>query len=398
MVNLSVLESRIKGEAKVPLLELQSAIAKREITNADTNFLRQYFLQHINVVSGKLKWRILIDRVFIVESNDSIVGKYQELIVHFVMYPPQTKLLRNFTFNYDGVIHQVINHSIMVYIHHDWTVGITEEKDAKQIGVIQFDIPSGKIIPLEVSLEKGSWWIGFTSMLKLGMNHIKEGLDHLLFLIVLLLPSTLLIDGHSWGQYGGLKYSFTRLFKIITSFTIGHSITLLIGAFGWVHLPQAPVEQLIAVSILISSFHAFKPIFSGKETFIALFFGLIHGLAFASALYNLHLGAGTLALSVLGFNCGIEFMQLFIMLMIVPWMILLSTTFFYRWVRIFGSVISAIAALAWLLERTYDQPNFITQFLLSSMEYGFYYIIGFAVFSICCYTFVRLNFLQKSTQ
>jgi HupE / UreJ protein len=396
VVHLSVLENSISGVAKIPLLELQSAIGEQQYDNLNNLFFKDYFLHHIAVVSGTTKWATNIDSLATIEDNDPIIGKYKEVLVYFTLTPPNANLLRTFTFNYDAVIHQVITHKILVFVHQDWSNGIHGESNAQEIGIIQLDIPSGKIYPLAVSLQKGSWWKGFKSMLHLGMNHIKEGTDHLLFLLVLLLPAMLLINGKRWGKFGGTKYSVVRLLKIVTAFTIGHSITLLIGAMGWLKLPQQPVEVLIAFSILVSAIHAIQPIFPGKETYVAAGFGLIHGLAFASILANLKLGAGTMALSILGFNLGIELMQLFIIAIIVPWLILLSKTVFYDWFRIVAATLAAIAALAWIAERISGNGNIITAFVTKVSEYGLWCIIFLAILSISCYIFSPFKLKIKS--
>lgn len=175
------------------------------------------------------------------------------------------------------------------------------------------------------------------------------------------------------------------MLKIVTAFTIGHSITLLAGALGWVTLPGQPLEILIAISILVSAIHAMRPVFPGKETFIAAGFGLIHGLAFATVLANLELSAGKLALSILGFNTGIEIMQLFVIAMIIPWLILLSKTPAYKWVRITGAVFAAIAALAWIVERTSGKANVVTGFVETATQYGVWCIAVLAIVSVFVY-------------
>jgi hypothetical protein len=103
---------------------------------------------------------------------------------------------------------------------------------------------------------------------------------------------------------------------------------------AWVVLPSKWIEILIAFSILVSAIHAIRPIFAGKEMLIALGFGLIHGLAFANTLIDLNLDNQSIILSVLGFNLGIEVMQLWIILMCIPWLILLSRTAYYTIFRI----------------------------------------------------------------
>ncbi len=127
-----------------------------------------------------------------------------------------------------------------------------------------------------IGSQEGNLWRGFTSMVCLGIEHMKEGTDHLLFLITLLLPATLIARNKQWYGFGGVKYSFIRILKIVIAFTIGHSITFLICALGVFHFPTRPIEVLIALGIFISAIHALKPIFPGREMFIAAGFGLIH--------------------------------------------------------------------------------------------------------------------------
>jgi hypothetical protein len=115
-----------------------------------------------------------------------------------------------------------------------------------------------------------------------------EGTDHVLLL--LLLPSPLTAIGKRWAGITGGRSSLIRTLKIVTAFTIGHSSTLALAAFGLLHVPSRPIEVLIAISILVSAIHALRPMFPGKEARIATFFGLIHGLAFASRLGALGLG------------------------------------------------------------------------------------------------------------
>lgn len=389
VVSLSVMEYSIAGEAKMSLLDLEAAL-KMELSdtlNVNTPFFMDYFRQHIKAYSGKELWTTSVDSLRITTDMDINVGKYQEVLIWFTMTPPEGKSLRSFLFNYDVIIHQVITHKILVYLKSDWKNGIHSEDLSKPLGTIytNFMIGAGEYQPLKVSLEDGSWWKGFKDILNLGMQHIKEGTDHLLFLIVLLLPATLLKNGRQWGKYGGLNYSVSRLLKIVTAFTIGHSITLLIGALGWVHLPTQPVEILIAISILVSAVHAIYPIFPGKEMYVAAGFGLIHGLAFAGVLYGMNLSAGTLAVSILGFNIGIEGMQLFIIALIIPWLVLLSHTSIYKWVRITGAILAAIAALAWVVERSSGKGNFITGFVERGAQYSLWIIVLLAFFSIIVY-------------
>ncbi|TAF82016.1 MAG: HupE/UreJ family protein [Runella slithyformis] len=368
VVVLKIHEKHISGEIQLPLAELQSAIGMGVNEHSDRlierlgDSLKIYLLKHIRPKSFEGKpWAVTIGKMSVIETKNELVGQYKELVVAFSMTPPLFYDLRNFYFDCDVIVREVASHSILVSVKQDWQRGIiAEDTTFQQIGVIALDVPSGKIPVFQVSLAQGSTWTGFKKMLQLGQHHIAEGTDHLLFLLVLLLPAMLTVEGKHWGQFGGTKYSLLRLLKIITAFTVGHSLTLLLAATRIVNLPIQPIEVLIAVSILVSAVHAYRPIFAGKEVWIAGGFGLIHGLAFAETLVDLQLDLKQLLLSILGFNLGIELMQLFIVALIIPWLILLSRTRFYAPFRTVSAILISIAALGWVVERVMGQPNFVS--------------------------------------
>jgi hydrogenase/urease accessory protein HupE len=136
--------------------------------------------------------------------------------------------------------------------------------------------------------------------LRLGIEHILTGTDHLLFVLGLLL----IVRGTG------------RIVKTITAFTIAHSITLALAALGYVHVPQAPVEAVIALSILFLASEIMRK-FSGArgltETYpwlIAFIFGLLHGFGFAGALAEVGLPPNDIPLALLLFNVGVEVGQL----------------------------------------------------------------------------------------
>jgi hypothetical protein len=265
-----------------------------------------------------------------------------------------------------------------------WEGGVTATAK-KQLGVISLDIPTGKIFPLHITLDNGSWWNGFKNMFMLGMQHIKEGTDHLLFIITLLLPACLLVRDQRWSHFGGIRYGLIRLLKIVTAFTIGHSVTLLMGALQWMTIPSRLVEVTIAVSILVSAIHAIRPLFYNKEVYIAIGFGLVHGLAFSQTLQEFNLDAVQLSLSVLGFNLGIEAMQLVVILITIPWFVLLSQTSFFNFFKNGFAVLVAIAAMGWMTQRITGENNFINQSVDSVFIYTPWLLAALAVFSLVCF-------------
>jgi HupE / UreJ protein len=341
----------IKFSTPLEILELASnrVINLQKKTSLDS--LKQYYLQHIAVADTlRSRWEISVGNVVITETENVLVGKYPQVVAEIYLKPSNRNSLKEFTIQCDMVIHQIMNQSIIFSIEQDWQNGIVRDNE-KQLGLISWDIPTGKIRPLKIRIEEGTLWKGFTNMIALGIRHIAEGTDHLLFLITLLLPSMLVAEGKRWTTFMGTKPSLLNLLKIVTAFTVGHSLTLLLGTVQWLRFPARPIEVLIAVSILISAFHALRPIFLKKEVFMAGGFGLIHGLAFAETLTNLHLSTKQLILSILGFNIGIELMQLAVIVIIVPFLIWLSRTRYYVPIRQVGAVVMMLFAIIWIFER-----------------------------------------------
>jgi hypothetical protein len=186
----------------------------------------------------------------------------------------------------------------------------------------------------------------------------------------------------SWGGYAGWETACRRIVKVVTAFTLGHSITLVFGALGWVRLPGALVESAIALSILVSAVHAFVPVFRGREVLIAGGFGLVHGLAFATTLAGFGFDPLTMVLSVLGFNLGIEAVQLLVILAAMPWLVLLASSRVYGPLRISGAALTAIAAAAWLAERNFGCANPIVPLVESVAAHALWLLTGLVVLSV----------------
>jgi hypothetical protein len=227
-------------------------------------------------------------------------------------------------------------------------------------------------------------------MFALGMEHIRTGTDHLLFLITLLLPACLLVFNRRWASYGGFRYSIARLLKIVTAFTVGHSVTLLIGVLGVVRTPSGFVEIAIALSIFVSAIHAIKPLFYGREMWIALGFGLIHGLAFSQTLQHLHLVSTDLVLSVLGFNLGIEVMQLAVICITIPWFVLMSQTRYFRIVRPALASVIAAAALGLIVQRATGDSNVLGTATDQLMLFSVWPVLGLCLLSLVLWSLDKI--------
>lgn len=399
-VFLDVTPDRVGAEFQIPLTELEYAYGHHVTQDPATLIqrlgpeLRSYMLLHTHAYKDQaFPWKVEITNIHTEQEQQIASGPpFWELRVNVLLIPQRSEDTRQFMLAYDGVVHQVINHVIFVVVRNDWETGrsdsLTSRSDPMTIRIGS----DNTVHPLEVNIKRGNLWTGFKNMASLGMEHIRTGTDHLLFLLVLLLPSTLVARSKKWAEYGGIKYSLKRLLKIVTAFTLGHSLTLLLGATGLFVPPSQIIEVLIAVSILVSAIHALTPIFPGKEYYVSGGFGLIHGMAFASVLFNMQLHGEILVLSILAFNIGIELMQLLIIALIVPWLFLLSRSKGYTLIRVSGGILAVFASLAWIVERVSGTPNVMSANLQAVFDKGIWIITGLAVFAIvnfCYYTLRR---------
>jgi len=185
-----------------------------------------------------------------------------------------------------------------------------------------------------------------------GVWHIWIGYDHILFLLSLLLPAVLLRQRQQWLPVARFSAAFWDVFKIVTSFTVAHSITLSLAVLGVISLPSRLVESAIAASVVLAALNNLWPLVGGRRWVVAFAFGLIHGFGFASVLAELGLPRDALVLALVGFNLGVEAGQLTIVSAFLPLAYYLRAGWFYRRVVLFGGSLAIVAvAMVWLLER-----------------------------------------------
>lgn len=195
----------------------------------------------------------------------------------------------------------------------------------------------------------------FVSYLWEGVWHIWIGFDHILFLLALLLPAVVLRQERTWHGVTAFRPALLSVVKIVTAFTVAHSITLSLATLGVIELPSRLVESTIAASVVLAALNNVFPLFREQRWTMAFVFGLIHGFGFASVLSDLGLPADALLLALVGFNIGVEAGQLAIVAVFLPIAYRLRHTSFYRRVILTGgSLLIAALALIWLFERAFD--------------------------------------------
>jgi hypothetical protein len=338
----------------------------------EAGILSAYLAGHLAVRAPDGRpWSVGIDRIAL--SNDA---SSTDIVAQITMTPPAGTPLRRFDFQYSGIIDRIPNHFVLLLVRTVSDSGHLTDRP-EMLGALQ----QGNMA-IRIDRGPGSAWRGFVSAIGLGVHHIAKGHDHLLFLFALLLPAPMIAIGRRWGGYGGLRRTAHRLLAVVTAFTVGHSLTLIGGAFfGW-KLPVQPVEVMIAVSILVSAFHAWRPIFAGREPLIAGSFGLVHGLAFATLIGRFGLEPIQKAQSILGFNIGIELVQILVVAIVTPALIFMARTRFYPIFRTTCAALAGVAALAWIVERVFRAENMVGRAIDAGLGHALWVLGGLIVLTV----------------
>jgi HupE / UreJ protein len=204
-------------------------------------------------------------------------------------------------------------------------------------------------------LEKISALTQFVDYAREGVWHIWIGFDHILFLLSLLLPAVLVLGGGRWQAVERFAPAFWDVFKIVTSFTVAHSITLSLAALGVVSLPSRLVESAIATSVVLAALNNVFPLVHQRRWMVAFFFGLVHGFGFASVLRDLGLPQNALLIALVGFNLGVEGGQLAIVSAFLPVAYWLRASWLYRRLVFIGGSLAIVAVAGiWLVERAFN--------------------------------------------
>ncbi len=348
--------------AEVPLDELQQARAGEP---SDEASLSRYFQQHTHPVSKTgHAWTVGRYRI-----REEAREAGPVVIAEAVLIPPPGEANAPFLLGYDAVCHQVRSHYVQIGLRGDWYAGLLGT-EVTPVATLHFSktevtIPRGKADFLE----------GMKRAITLGASHIASGTDHLLFLLVLLLPN-----------FGSLRKgngaaALKRLAAQLSAFTVGHATTLIFAAKSWISVPTRPVEIAVALSILGTALAVAQATFgrardaekgggpclrgpavsrdaapsnrTGPRYLLPVtgLFGLIHGLAFAEVFSGNAPATMRSLWTLAAFNIGVELQQIVIVAAVAPWLFLLAKSPHYLLFQRFTALTAAGVALVWAVAR-----------------------------------------------
>ena len=192
-----------------------------------------------------------------------------------------------------------------------------------------------------------------------GIWHIWNGYDHILFLISLLLPAVLVRTANTWQPSPSFKSTFIDVLKVVTAFTVAHSITLTLATLHFISLPSRWVEAAIAASVVVAAMNNIFPTILKRRWVAAFAFGLIHGFGFAAVLSDLGLQNTALMVALVGFNLGVEIGQIVILSLYLPLSFSIRKTWVYKTLFFYaGSVVIIGIAGIWFVERVFNVALF----------------------------------------
>jgi hypothetical protein len=188
-----------------------------------------------------------------------------------------------------------------------------------------------------------------------GIHHIAVGLDHILFLVTLLMVAVWRREGAGWVVRASAASAWRETLRLVTAFTVAHSLTLGLAAAGVLAPPSRWVESLIAASVFVAAVDNLWPFVKGPRWLMVSFFGLVHGFGFAGPLQALGLSRSNLAVPLFGFNLGVEIGQLAIVALLLPLACWLREARFYRLAVVRGgsTLVAGVAAM-WMVERGFE--------------------------------------------
>ena len=272
--------------------------------------------------------------------------------------------------------HRIVHHSDGAYVVLQFAYGCTAEPrtldmtyslffegDPQHRGLVHVEA-AGATSALTFATDKRTQHLDLhaisrssqiAAIVGVGIHHIWEGYDHLLFLLALLLPSVLRRDGRTWTPVPFFRPALYDVLRIVTAFTVAHSITLSLAALDIVRLPSRLTEAAIAASVVVAAANNVWPILREDRWLAAFALGLLHGFGFSATLVDLGLPRSSLIVTLLGFNVGVEIGQLTVVAAFLPIAYALRKKTAYRRMALFGgSIAIGLLASVWLVERAFE--------------------------------------------
>ncbi len=353
---VDVTESSLGGKVELPYGDLEEVLGL-DLEGSDEEILAEleasqpviadYLADHMSFGADGATWALTFGGLELFESEEP-EDSLDYAVIEYSVDPGQD-VPRVFDVTFDPFLDEIDGRDHLMLIQNDWKAGVFDNGFET---LLTFDGGNRtQVADLGDASQLNNLW----SSIKLGIQHIETGPDHILFVLVLLLPSVLAWGATGWAPVDSFGAALWRILKIVTMFTVAHSITFSLAGLGVLPLPSPRiVESIIALSIAAAALHNIRPLVANREWLISFVFGLFHGMGFASLVSELDVSRGTQMVSLLGRNIGIEIGQAVVVLVLFPALFLLRRLVAYRPLFVGMSIAMSLIAIGWAIERAFE--------------------------------------------
>ena len=370
---LDVGDDSLSGRVEMPYPDLRRVFGLqiegtedqvREEFEANLDLLQRYAEEETAIGVAGTSWALTFDGYELLEEGGVDADALGYLILPFTVELTTASVPQVLDITFTPMLDEIDNRNNIVLVANDWTRGVIDE-ETNELLVVNASSPSGSI-----DLGDPDQWRNFTASIDLGVDHIRNGPDHIFFILVLLLTSVLVLRAGRWSPSSSFTSSLGRLVIVATMFTVAHSITFTLAGLDILPLPPSKlVETLIALSIGAAALHNLRPVLGHREWALAFGFGLFHGMGFAGLVADLDISRSTQLVSLLGRNVGIEIGQLVIIAIAFPGLYLLRRTRLYQPLLVISSLGLALISAIWVVERVFEVDAGINDAIVRAVEW-----------------------------
>ncbi|MDX2437621.1 MAG: HupE/UreJ family protein [Acidobacteriota bacterium] len=346
---LQIYPESMSGRFEIALSDLNPALGLSgtdlEITadNLDQRigFLQDYYLDHVTISDDRGPLSIDFTTYDLLNAEGGYVLMPFDL-------GGLDRVPDTLTIDYSVLFDEDPGHRGFLLVEHNWATGTFANEN--RVSLVFGPGSRHQVFDLTSSGRLR----GFLALVHLGAEHMVLGLDHVFFLLALLLTVALRRDGGVWQPLEGLKPALWNVLTIVTAFAAAHAVALTLAALGLLRLPEALVETMIAASTTLVALNILLPLFRGRIWWIVFGLSLFHGMGFAGGLMDLGVLDEHLGLSVIAFNLGIELGQIVIVAVLFPLLFAVRRLELYRKVFLKVAAVGLIlVSFVWVIERAF---------------------------------------------
>lgn len=347
---LQIYPETVTGRFEIALSDLNAALglsgSDLEITKRNLEerigFLQDYYVDHVQISSDQGPLQISFTDHQLLDAR----GGYVLMSFDLEGFTEVPEVL---IFDYSVLFDEEPRHRGFLLIEHNWATGTFANEN--EISLV-FSPDSTR---QSFDLQSSGRLRGFLAVVDLGAEHIWMGLDHVMFLVALLMQAVLRRDEKgAWQPIERLRPALINVVKIVAAFSVAHSVTLSLTAFGVLQLPSRLVEVVIAASIGFVAANILIPLIRGRVWVVVFVFGLFHGFGFAGALSEIGALGENVGLSRFAFNLGVELGQVVIVAVLFSLFFLLRRTALYRRIVLpVAAVVMILFSSVWVVERAF---------------------------------------------